>query len=202
MTNKYKAHQAAHFLYFTGKYSAKEIAEKAEVSERTICNWIQEGGWEKLRHYAMVMPMQILCNLMEQLNVFQKFIDSQSEAFRYPAIKEAEIQQKLINCIMKMQKFPTELMKSYGYCMCPISDIIDDDDDDAVSNAEGGQTATQAEDQYKAPAREDGEEWAWEKWPAAGVDNRKFYDGPRPKECVFTIEEIGEIKWPKDNETV
>jgi hypothetical protein len=198
MTNKYKAHQAAHFLYFTGKYSEKEIALKAEVSERTILNWINEGGWEKLRHYAMMVPMQILCNLMEQLGAFQKFINGKSEVSRYPAIEEAGIQQKLINCILKMQNFPTGLIKTYGYAMCPISDIVDEDDLVMTDNKEA---ATQAEaEQSSSPDGQPKREWLWDKYPVftMGIDNRSFYNQPRPKECFLEMQEAAKQKQKED----
>jgi len=41
MSGKFKAHQSAHVLYFDGKYSEQEIAEKSQISGRTLSNWIK-----------------------------------------------------------------------------------------------------------------------------------------------------------------
>jgi len=127
MTNKHKAHQAAHILYFDGNYSQKEIAKKSEVSGRTIANWIKEGCWEQLRSNALLAPMFILNNFIQQLSELQTNIAHRDEIHRIPNIHEAELQRKLLRCILDMGKFPTELIKSYAACTAPISDIVEDD---------------------------------------------------------------------------
>jgi hypothetical protein len=127
MQSKYKAHQAAHILYFDGNYSQKEIAQKSEVSGRTIANWIREGCWEQLRSNALLAPMFILNNFIQQLSELQLNIAHRDELHRIPNVYEAELQRKLLRCILDMSKFPTELIKSYAACAAPISDIVEED---------------------------------------------------------------------------
>jgi hypothetical protein len=128
MSSKYTAHLCAHTLYFDGKYSEKEISEKAGVSGRTLSNWIKEGSWQRLRNLALIAPMHILSNFINQLAELQKDISTHDEGSRYSNAYDIERQRKLLRCIIDMNKFPSQLIISYANNIAPISDMIEDDE--------------------------------------------------------------------------
>jgi hypothetical protein len=128
MSSKYQAHQTAHTLYFDGKYSEEQVAEKAGISGRTLANWIKEGSWQRLRNLALIAPMHILSNFINQLAELQKDISTHDEGSRYSNAYDIERQRKLLRCIIDMQKFPTGLIISYAANIAPVSDIVEEDE--------------------------------------------------------------------------
>ncbi len=63
-------------LYFTGKYTQKEISKTTGVPERTIRNWVKDGHWVRLRENANSAPAVMLENFINQLVELQNTISN------------------------------------------------------------------------------------------------------------------------------
>ena len=62
---KDKERTLAQELYLTGKHTQKEIAEMVEVSEKTLCIWVEGGHWEKMRAARHSTTSQVVANIIE-----------------------------------------------------------------------------------------------------------------------------------------
>lgn len=57
----------AQILYVNQKLSQKEIAERVNVSEKTISKWIKESGWENLKRSMITVKDEQLSDMYEKL---------------------------------------------------------------------------------------------------------------------------------------
>ena len=81
----------------------KEIAVKVEVSEKTIGNWVKDGGWEQMRQSLLLSRDEQLRNLNEQWNELNRAIKKKPAGERFPDSKEADILSKLSNAIKNLE---------------------------------------------------------------------------------------------------
>ena len=58
----------AQTLYIDKCLSAKEIAEKLSVTEKTVGNWVKEGNWKQLRNTKQSTPEILIGKYNELLN--------------------------------------------------------------------------------------------------------------------------------------
>jgi transposase len=58
----------AQILYVKDNLTAKEIAGRVSVSEKTVGKWIKDGGWDKLRKSLLVTKQNMISMLYDQLD--------------------------------------------------------------------------------------------------------------------------------------
>ena len=81
----------------------KEIATRAQVSEKTVSNWVNNDGWDKLRESLLTTRGTQLGNLYAQLTAINLKIAQRQEGERYATNKEADIISKLTSAIQKLE---------------------------------------------------------------------------------------------------
>lgn len=115
MDNKTKR-KLAKELYVRIGLSQKEIAERFEVSEQTICAWKEKDEWEMLRVATMTGPEQIIKRLYDQIGkIIQKAEDENRELDE----KEADKISKISAAIGKAEQKATlghvvEIMEEFA----------------------------------------------------------------------------------------
>lgn len=140
---KQDAYNDVRRLFFSGNFTQVEISEEAGVPTRTIRNWIKEGCWYRLRENANRAPAVLTENFINQLVEMQNYIARREPAYRFPTPKEAEIQCRLLNCIMRMNTYPVEMIQQFADNLRPVTDLVFEGD--LPANAEEKQEALRAQ---------------------------------------------------------
>ena len=78
--SKKDAQELAKLLYIDQKLTQKEIAERVNVTEKTVGNWIQKNGWEKLRQSLLVTKPHNLRLMYGHLTALNEEIQQQGKA--------------------------------------------------------------------------------------------------------------------------
>lgn len=91
----------AKMLYTTGQFTQKEIAERVEVTEKTLSNWIEKGGWKKLKKSMLVTKQHQISRIYDQLDFLNDKINNRED--KVADVKEADVFIKLTNSIHKLE---------------------------------------------------------------------------------------------------
>lgn len=102
LTNSQKR-DYAEFLYINGNLSQKEIAEKVEVTEKTIGRWKEENKWEQRKISIMTTKKEELSRMYLQLRELNTNIEQREEGCRYPNSKEADTINKITSAIRNLE---------------------------------------------------------------------------------------------------
>ncbi len=124
LPNKLDRYRDARDAYFHGGKTQKEIALEAGITDRTLRNWIKEGSWERLRQNANLVPALMLDSYCSQLIQIQNTIAARPDDERTPQPSEIEMQRKLLNCIINMKKYPSEMFNHLAYGITTVSDEV------------------------------------------------------------------------------
>ncbi len=94
LTNQQKK-EWAKLIFFNENVTQKEIAERVGVTPKTMCNWIEEGHWDKLKSSVIVTKSEELSRIYMQINEINTAIFSREKGQRFSTTKEADILAKL-----------------------------------------------------------------------------------------------------------
>ena len=75
----------AKILYLQGDMSQKEISQKVETSEQTLCKWIKTEGWEHQRTSLIITKENQLCLIYDQLAMLNKAIKESASGYATPS---------------------------------------------------------------------------------------------------------------------
>lgn len=77
----------AKYLFTEKNFTQKEIAEKADVTEKTLAKWINEndGEWKKLKKSLMTTKSNQIKGLYDQLERIQEEIQNRKPVYDIPA---------------------------------------------------------------------------------------------------------------------
>ena len=87
----------AKLLFIRENLSQKEIAEKVEVSEKTINRWVNENNeeWKRMRQSIIITKEEQLRRIYEQLDELNQTIHKREAGKKYACSKEADVIVKL-----------------------------------------------------------------------------------------------------------
>ena len=87
----------AKLLFIKENLSQKEIAEKVEVSEKTINRWVNENNeeWKRMRQSIIITKEEQLRRIYEQLDELNQAIQKRDAGCKYANSKEADVIVKL-----------------------------------------------------------------------------------------------------------
>ncbi len=103
--NRQQKKDYAKMLYLQDlSITQKEIAERAEVAEKTVSNWVNKEGWEQLRTNLLTTRETQLSHLYGQLRVLNKTIAERENEERYATTKEADVLIKLTSAIRNLEQ--------------------------------------------------------------------------------------------------
>ena len=81
----------------------KELAERVGVGEKTIGEWIEEGGWKKLKRNFILTREEQLANLLDELTELNESIKNKAEGTRFADSKESNTRRFLIKDIKDLE---------------------------------------------------------------------------------------------------
>lgn len=90
-------------LYTTGRLTQQEIADKINVHRVTVCNWVRDGNWDKMRASFTITKDEILANWYLQITEINNIITSREPGKRVATPKEADTLTKLSSSINKLE---------------------------------------------------------------------------------------------------
>ena len=91
----------AQILYVNENLTAKEIAKRVGVTEKTMGRWIEDGKWKDLRKSMLVTKQNQIVRLYNQLEALNNDIASREKPI--PNAKEADIMAKITTSIQRME---------------------------------------------------------------------------------------------------
>lgn len=91
-------------LFCEGTYTQKAIADKVDVSEKTMSKWVEQENWESLRKSLLVTKQEQLANLYEQLSEITAAIKNKPVGERYADSKQADIMVKITASIEQLEE--------------------------------------------------------------------------------------------------
>lgn len=83
--------------------SFKEIAERIEVSEKTIADWVKNEKWEGLRRNILLTRQEQLVMMQDELNEINLCIKNQPEGARFADFKLAQVRNQLVKNIKDLE---------------------------------------------------------------------------------------------------
>jgi transposase len=81
---KAREREYAKILFVHENLSQKEIAERTDVTEKTICKWAEEDGWKKLKRSLLVTREHNLKQFYEQMEWLNNYIATRDLIFDIP----------------------------------------------------------------------------------------------------------------------
>lgn len=91
----------ARILYVSERITAKEIAERVGVTEKTIGKWIELYGWDKLRKSLLTTRQNQLVHWYNQLEAINEDIAERDKPI--PSTKEADVMLKITANIQRLE---------------------------------------------------------------------------------------------------
>jgi transcriptional regulator with XRE-family HTH domain len=99
--SKAQEKEFARMLFVNEKLSQKEIAQRVDVSERTLSKWAKDGKWEQMRKSMLVTKDHNLFLLYEQLQAINE--DIQSREVKFGNLKEIQSIAMLTTSIQRLE---------------------------------------------------------------------------------------------------
>lgn len=99
--SKEKEREYARILYVSERITAKEIAERVGVSEKTIGTWIEKYGWDNLRKSLLTTRQNQLVHWYNQLDAMNEEIAKRVPPI--PVSKEADTMSKITSNIKRLE---------------------------------------------------------------------------------------------------
>lgn len=106
MTNQKRQElmERARIYFLKEDITQKEIAERIGVTERTIGEWINNEGWEKLKRNILLTREEQLSNLYAELEEINNEVKNREPGQRYADSKLANTRRYLIRDIEALEK--------------------------------------------------------------------------------------------------
>ncbi|UOE47988.1 hypothetical protein MTO98_26615 [Mucilaginibacter sp. SMC90] len=93
----------AKLLFIRDRLSQKEIAQRTDVSEKTIGKWVEDGQWEKERKNFVLTRQEQMSKLLDELTEINAYIESFEKGKRFADSKLADVRRKLIKDIKELE---------------------------------------------------------------------------------------------------
>ena len=91
----------AQILYTNEHLTAKEVAKRVGVTQKTIGKWIKEGNWDKLRKSLLITKQQQISLFYNQLDALNKAIGESEQG--YPTAQQANSISQITAAIQKLE---------------------------------------------------------------------------------------------------
>lgn len=81
----------------------KELANRVEVTEKTISSWVQKGKWSKLKKNIVLTRSEQMNLLLEELEQLNASIKLRPEGEQFADFKLAQVRRQLIKDIKDLE---------------------------------------------------------------------------------------------------
>lgn len=104
-TRKLKEHAKSLYLDHKLSITNNEIATRVGITPKTLANWIEKEGWEKLKTGLATSKSQALIDFYAELDALNTIIKNREEGKQFADFKESQQRRQLIKDI---KDFETE----------------------------------------------------------------------------------------------
>lgn len=98
---KAQEREYARVIFLSENISQRDLAERVGVTEKTMGNWIEQGGWRKLKRSMLTTRQNQLNLLYDQLDWLNLEISIRDIKVATP--READVIIKLTSAIQKLE---------------------------------------------------------------------------------------------------
>ncbi|MEZ2337683.1 hypothetical protein AB6735_18700 [Mucilaginibacter sp. RCC_168] len=98
---KAQEREYARVIFLSENISQRDLAERVGVTEKTMGNWIEQGGWRKLKRSMLTTRQNQLNLLYDQLDWLNLEISIRD--IKVASVKEADVIIKLTSAIQKLE---------------------------------------------------------------------------------------------------
>lgn len=91
----------AQILYVNENLTAKEIAARVGVTQKTMGRWIKDGKWDQLRKSMLITKQKMITMMYDQLEALNNSIAERTPAI--PDGKEADVISKITTSIQRLE---------------------------------------------------------------------------------------------------
>lgn len=93
----------AKLLYLKENLTQKEIAQKVDVTEKTLSKWVRTEKWEQMKASVIVTKSEELQRVYIQIRELNDFIFRRPEGERFANTKEADTLNKLTSAARDLE---------------------------------------------------------------------------------------------------
>ncbi len=93
----------AKYIFLAENVTAKDLAVRVGVDEKTIGKWIEELGWKKFKRNLILTRDEQLALLYDELSEINNFIITQPEGKRFADSKLANTRRYLVKDIKELE---------------------------------------------------------------------------------------------------
>ncbi len=102
--NKNDKRAQARNLYLQSDLTQAQIAQLLGLSQKTICQYINENKWNLIKERAQQMPAMFLEQMNFELKEINDAIAARPEGKRYPTLSEAEVRRKILSSMSSLKE--------------------------------------------------------------------------------------------------
>lgn len=99
--NTNQKRELAYQLYMNSSATFKEIAQRVDVTQKTLSKWAKDGDWQNEKAARSVTKPKLLSNFYQQILKIQEAAQNEDRALSY---QEADQLAKLANAVEKIEK--------------------------------------------------------------------------------------------------
>lgn len=93
----------AKLLYLNGITDVEELADRVNVSTKTIYTWINKENWSKLKKNFILTREEQMAQMLDELVAINESIRSQPEGQRFADAKLAQVRRQLVKDIKDLE---------------------------------------------------------------------------------------------------
>ncbi len=93
----------AKLLYTKEHLQQNEVADRVGVSKHTMCIWVKDGGWDKIRQSFIVTKEEQLRRIYMQIDELNSLIMNQPQGKRFANSAQADSLNKLTSAARKLE---------------------------------------------------------------------------------------------------
>ena len=94
----------AKLLYITEDITQKDLADRTDVTEKTISKWIEDEGWAKLKRNIPLTRDELLASWYDELAELKEFIKTKPKGQQFADFKEAQFRRSLLKDIAVLEQ--------------------------------------------------------------------------------------------------
>jgi DNA-binding XRE family transcriptional regulator len=96
--------ELAKLIYITEDVTQKELAERVDVTEKTVSKWIEDEGWSKLKRNIPLTRDELLASWYDELAELKAHIQNKPAGQKFADFKEAQLRRSLLKDIATLEQ--------------------------------------------------------------------------------------------------
>lgn len=95
--------ELAKLIFLTEDVTQKELAERSDVTEKTLSKWMEDEGWAKLKRNIPLTRDELLASWYDELAELKEHIKNKPVGQKFADFKEAQLRRSLLKDIATLE---------------------------------------------------------------------------------------------------